>query len=254
MSRTSNTLKVRNIIFGKGMPKICVPVMCQSPAQTAEVLKDYEKVEGWDLVELRLDALETLDAQHVCDTLASARTITRKPILATVRTAKEGGQVELGDKAYTELVSTIIECGYADIVDIEARLSGKKMDSLVEIANDKDVVTLLSEHHFHHTPENKDMRKALEHMEDMGGDLLKLAVMPNDQGDVLRLMKCTRRMAKKLHEPIITMAMGEAGKISRVCGEITGSVMTFATIGEESAPGQMPLDTVRDFMKELHYE
>ena len=46
------------------------------------------------------------------------------------------------------------------------------------------------------------------------------------------------------HYPLVTMAMGGLGAISRVSGEVFGSCMTFASVEKTSAPGQMPLEDV----------
>ena len=36
------------------------------------------------------------------------------------------------------------------------------------------------------------------------------------------------------------MSMGKLGVISRICGEVFGSAVTFGTAGKASAPGQLP--------------
>jgi 3-dehydroquinate dehydratase-1 len=41
------------------------------------------------------------------------------------------------------------------------------------------------------------------------------------------------------------MAMGGLGAVSRVCGGVFGSALTFAVGAAPSAPGQMPIDDVR---------
>ena len=96
------------------------------------------------------------------------------------------------------------------------------------------------------------MREMLSTMHVLGGDILKLAVMPRDRIDVMRLMKVTTEMSQRINRPLITMSMGDLGKISRISGEITGSVMTFGTAGKASAPGQIALEELYQFLKELH--
>ena len=41
--------------------------------------------------------------------------------------------------------------------------------------------------------------------------------------------------------PLITMAMGGLGAVSRISGQVFGSCMTFASFGKASAPGQLLL-------------
>lgn len=44
--------------------------------------------------------------------------------------------------------------------------------------------------------------------------------------------------------PVITISMGKLGVASRLCGEVFGSAMTFASAGDSSAPGQISIDVV----------
>jgi 3-dehydroquinate dehydratase-1 len=50
---------------------------------------------------------------------------------------------------------------------------------------------------------------------------------------------------KFLQIPAALMAMGELGGITRLGGGFFGSDLTFAIGDSTSAPGQMPVDTVR---------
>lgn len=61
-----------------------------------------------DVVELRLDAL-SLDAPNVQNVLCAARAAIGQdvPLLATIRTKKEGGLADLTDAAYGELGTAI---------------------------------------------------------------------------------------------------------------------------------------------------
>ncbi len=44
--------------------------------------------------------------------------------------------------------------------------------------------------------------------------------------------------------PVVTMAMGRMGLLSRISGQIFGSCITFGTLGKASAPGQLPMAEV----------
>jgi 3-dehydroquinate dehydratase len=45
--------------------------------------------------------------------------------------------------------------------------------------------------------------------------------------------------------------MGSMGRVTRLLGEFTGSSITFASIGKESAPGQMEINEVREILDRL---
>lgn len=83
-------------------------------------------------------------------------------------------------------------------------------------------------------------------MQEYGADIAKIAVMPKTSGDVLRLLEATNEMKEKHTEtPVITMSMSGLGKVSRICGEVFGSAVTFASAGQASAPGQLPVEDMR---------
>ena len=48
------------------------------------------------------------------------------------------------------------------------------------------------------------------------------------------------------------MSMADTGVLSRLCGEVFGSSMTFAAVGKISAPGQMDVDDVNTVLTLLH--
>ncbi|MGQ8591795.1 type I 3-dehydroquinate dehydratase [Klebsiella pneumoniae] len=51
--------------------------------------------------------------------------------------------------------------------------------------------------------------------------------------------------------PLITMSMGKSGGVSRVTGRLFGSAMTFGTVGQASAPGQIAIAKLREVMDML---
>ena len=67
--------------------------------------------------------------------------------------------------------------------------------------------------------------------------------------DVLTLLAATLTMKEKYAtRPLITMSMGKSGGVSRVTGRLFGSAMTFGTVGQASAPGQIAIAKLREVM------
>lgn len=83
--------------------KILVPVMANDLSNAAAAGA------AGDVVELRLDVLSILDAPNVQNVLCAARAAIGQgvPLLATIRTKKEGGLADLTDAAYGELGTAI---------------------------------------------------------------------------------------------------------------------------------------------------
>ena len=89
-------------------------------------------------------------------------------------------------------------------------------------------------------------------MEALGADLAKIAVMPQSPEDVLTLLSATCQAHRQLSCPVISMSMGGTGLVSRLSGEIFGSCMTFGSVGEASAPGQIPARTLKEILTLTH--
>ncbi len=90
-------------------------------------------------------------------------------------------------------------------------------------------------------------------MQELGADIPKIAVMPQNKKDVLTLLSATEEMAEEhADRPIITMSMSGTGVISRLCGEVFGSALTFGAVGKVSAPGQMGIEDLTTVLGLLH--
>ena len=112
---------------------------------------------------------------------------------------------------------------------------------------------IASNHDFFKTPAKSDIISRLRKMQDMGADIPKIAVMPQSRRDVLTLLCATEEMVSDYADrPIITMSMAGTGVISRLCGEVFGSSMTFGAAKKASAPGQMGVNDLNTVLGLLH--
>lgn len=117
--------------------------------------------------------------------------------------------------------------------------------SKAQDAHSSGVVVVCSSHDFQKTPDKNELISRMVKMQQVGADLPKVAVMPHDSTDVLTLLAATVEMKNKYFAtPIITISMSKLGVASRLCGEVFGSAMTFASVGDSSAPGQIGLDVI----------
>lgn len=71
---------------------------------------------------------------------------------------------------------------------------------------------------------------------------------------MIHLLNTTIEMSQRLNRPLVTMSMGSMGKISRIVGELTGSVITFASVGQTSAPGQIALEDMQTLLEVIHHD
>lgn len=249
-----NTVKVRNIEIGAGAPKIIIPIVGVTKEEILEAARSFASV-TYDVVEWRVDWFEgVFDFAKVEEVLKELRQILGdKPLLMTFRTSKEGGEKAISDADYIDLNVKAANTGYVDFVDVEIFTGDDVVSTIIEKAHAAGVKVIASNHDFHKTPAKSDIIYRLRKMQDMGADIPKIAVMPQNKKDVLTLLAATEEMANDYADrPIITMSMAGTGVISRLCGEVFGSSMTFGAVGKASAPGQMGAEDLNTVLALLH--
>ena len=246
-----NTLKVKNITIGEGLPKICVSITGKNINEiTNQAIEIYDSCA--DIAEWRVDYFEDVfKFDTVINTLNKIREIlVDTPIIFTFRTDNEGGNLHINVKDYIELNKIICDSNLADFVDIELDTATEYVSEMVEYCHNHNCYLICSHHNFNQTPSTQVMISILEKMNDLNCDILKLAVMPNDKLDVINLLTATT--TAKVQHPVVTMSMSKLGAISRISGEIFGSSITFGSIGECSAPGQIEINSLRKTLDLLH--
>ena len=240
-----NTVTVRNVVIGAGVPKICAPITGSTREEILEQARTIRKLPV-DLVEWRVDFLNNVSSLELRNELGET------PLLFTFRTKREGGEKDISPQGYLELNRTIIASGLIDLVDVELFLGDDIVTRLVKDAHEHGVAVVASNHDFRKTPPREELLERLRKMQDLGADILKIAVMPKDTRDVLVLLAATETASKTLEQPVVTMSMGGKGVLSRVSGETFGSAITFGSAAEASAPGQLPVADLHKVLEELH--
>ncbi|ASK26430.1 type I 3-dehydroquinate dehydratase [Neisseria chenwenguii] len=247
-----NTVTIRNIELGAGLPKIAVPLVAEDADGLMQAVAALQGV-GFDIVEFRADFLkQAADADYVLAQTAAVRAaLPGTPLLFTFRRAAEGGACPCGDDYYFALVNRVIESGLADIIDIELFAGDEAVGAAVKAARAKGIAALLCNHDFDKTPPKAEITGRLKKMEALGADICKIAVMPQSAADVVTLLDATQEVFQTASQPIVTMSMGKLGVISRLAGQTFGSVMTFGAVGKASAPGQIGADDLRGILEIL---
>ena len=249
-----NPVVVRNIEIGSGMPKVCVPIVEKTREDVLSTAKAICSTEA-DLVEWRADWYEDVSAfSEVIKTADMLRSILGEtPLLFTFRSAREGGEKELSLESYATLLESVAKTGFVDLIDVEVFSGDDAVKNIIQTAHAHGVKVIASNHDFEGTPAREELVARLCKMQDLGADILKIAVMPQTRSDVLTLLSVTEEMSS-LHtsRPVITMSMGRTGTLSRLCGEVFGSAVTFASFGKVSAPGQIAIEDLKAGLRLLH--
>jgi 3-dehydroquinate dehydratase/shikimate dehydrogenase len=185
-----------------------------------------------DLFEIRADLVTDLDQL----TILRARP---KPVIFTARPESEGGHLKDADPRRRLLLMEAGRRGF-EFVDIEYR-SGF-FDVMSEKAGKGLIV---SYHDFQGVPQ--DLLRLYDQMASAGADIVKIAVTPTGIADVGRVMELMRQKARA-RPPLVAIAMGPLGLVTRIVGGRYGAPFTFAsaTRGAESAPGQLTAEEMDD--------
>ncbi len=248
----TKALNIRGTLIGNGVTKICVPLTAVSEEELKKEASGA-KAAGADLVEWRADFFEDLfDCKKTVEILGELRGILGQiPLLFTIRTKKDGGNLDITTKDYVNLNLIAAGSGYADLVDVEVFPDTGKMKELIRSVQETGTRVIASTHDFQKTDKREALLERFMEMDRTGADILKMAVMPEEFEDVAAIMQATGEMTKYTEKPLISMAMGQQGSISRIAGENFGSSVTFATVGAASAPGQFPIKELRIMMEAL---
>ena len=246
------TVRAGSLVLGDGIPKICVPVtggtLEEIQAGTVLVAEAAPDAAEWraDLFDGVSDPSEREEALHVI-----GKTLRDIPVLFTYRSRIEGGRGDASGAEYADMLLGAAESPEVQLIDVEARYAGVDTAALTAGLQKKGRAVIASAHDFSRTPSEEERNRLLEQLRATGADILKLAVMPQSAQDVTELLSWTERAARMLDRPLITMSMGDLGKISRISGGLTGSALTFGTVGGVSAPGQIPVGQLRAMLAQL---
>ena len=236
-------VKVRNVKLGDGMPKICIPV---TDTNLDDLKKSVNLIRNtpFDLIEWRADFYTGMTLFR--------NALGNIPVLFTIRTSVEGGMMEIDTETYTKTILAVIDSGLIDLVDVELSRGEETMKTIVAAAHRVGVKVVASRHDFTATPDKNIIISNLCLMQSLGADIVKFAVMPQCERDVLTLLDATLTMKEEHSDtPVITMSMSPTGVISRICGQLVGSCVTFGTAGKASAPGQIPANLLSTFLQTL---
>ena len=200
-----------------------------------------------DVIELRIDSME---AMPTAQTAAAACRAVREeageiPLLFTLRTARDGGAGSADKPAYEALLGAVMESGACEAIDCELSVGEGAFARLAEKAKKAGALLVGSSHEFGRIGEVERAAQWLKKQEALGADVCKAAVMTRTNAEAFELARVYATVYEELNVPMIAIAMGPAGAITRIGGACLGSCLTFGTAGEASAPGQIDARRLR---------
>lgn len=231
--------------------KTIVPITAKTKEQALAQAQVIANTADADLAEFRIDLLSFARDTKQVITLGHElkKILGNKPMIATIRTKNEGGQLEISDVDYGKTYQAYLKNPFMDWLDVEMFRDQKVVSEIVQKAHQKKVLIVMSNHHFQKTPSQDEIEKRLLKQDQMGADILKIAVMPKSKQDVFTLMNATLKVSQQTTKPLLTMSMGQLGTISRVATANMGGSYSFGMIGQASAPGQIDVTKLKQILQ-----
>lgn len=225
--------------------KVCVAITGASPAAMIEragrVLAEHP------FLELRLDSL----AEPALLPPLLGALLQRHPnarLIATCRRREAGGGFDGSVGGELAVLEAAAQSG-CSIVDLALETTeAMRLDQhrgFREALREAGALLLVSYHDYRKT---RDLDHTLLRLSRHQPDIVKLVSTAAGLPDNLAIL---RLPASYRQTPMVALAMGEAGIVSRVLGPRAGSLFTFACAeaGEETAPGQVSAATLRDLYR-----
>lgn len=236
--------------FKKEIPYLCTPIVGTT---REELLYELEQIKAKepDLIEWRVDFFRDIHDFNAVVKISQAlkKIVPHIPLLLTIRSVEEGGNpTGLTREQTVKLLTYICQNSSVEIIDYEMANDEEDIKQVRKVAEEEGKLLILSYHDFANTPTNEELISFIKKAESFGADVAKLAVMPNNHGDVLRLLEVTDQARLFSKIPVATMSLNSLGAVSRMIGWIFGSVIVFTVGAKSSAPGQIPIEKMREIL------
>jgi len=240
-------VKAKDKVFGGDKLLECIPMVSRNKE---ELLRDIQEIVSHnpDIIEWRIDYYDKLEnISHVVESLKQIAPLARDiPILLTFRHVSEGGYKEERQQTRLEVIQATVETGLIDVVDVENANEASFIEKVKEVVRKNHVKLILSNHNFKETPSEQWILDSLKTGKELGADIVKIAIMPQNFSDVVTLACATYRARKEILDiPLITVSMGELGSITRIMGGEIGSDLSFFSSSGSSGPGQINIEDYR---------
>jgi len=242
---------------------ICVPI----PIKFANILELKSIIakslrSDPNLIEFRydyIDIVQQITQDFVNELLANVQP--KIPVIFTFRDHKEGGQMKIDETIRFEILKTLV-LSQPNYLDIEMNTEKRILGEIINLANHNDVSLIFSYHNFDKTPSYEivydQIKNFLDRLrEEYGLDsqkmekiILKMIFTAQKFEDNLIPLKLCKVITEK-NMKIISFCMGTLGIFSRILCVLNGSFLTYGSIDEKTAPGQIDITNLREALNVL---
>jgi len=223
------------------MIRICASIAEKNRKNCIRAISAAKKL-GASLAEIRIDYL---DRDEEIPKIIHESSL---PLIVTNRNKKEGGKFKGSEEERINNLLDAIDAG-CGFVDIELNTEEKLREKIIKLAKRNKCKVIASVHDFNKTPDLRILNKLLNEERKIA-DIGKIVTFGNRIEDTAKNFNLLKT-ASSVNFPLITFAMGNLCRFSRIAAPFFGSYLTYASIGKPSAAGQFSIKEMVDFYKKL---
>ena len=217
--------------------KVCVTIAQSSPRKVVKELDNA--LANSEYAELRLDFLKP-------NQIPFCLTLVKKYLgrcICTLRPNTEGGKFQGTEKERISILKLIAEFE-PYLLDVEYNTL-KRNQELQKYLRITKTNILVSWHDFEKTPNEQTLRLMLQKMSKFSNNV-KIVTTAKTIGDTIRILSLYKIHRKKIN--LISFAMGDYGRMSRILCTKLGSPYTYVSLGKPVAPGQFSLKEMKNIV------
>ena len=244
---------------------ICVPIQVKS-VEIKEITSLIKEVTNLNpnFIELRLDYINDPESitkdflQYLINLIQP-----KIPVICTFRDSTEGGQITIEREESLKILKLMIEAK-PKFIDIETNTEKEILGEVVYLATQNKIDLIFSYHNFSETPTYTEANNLIEtFLNKLNGEMgLTPQTIENSifkliftaqtfEDNLVPLRLCKKRASKKFR--LISFCMGDAGLFSRIFCNFSGSVLTYCSYKDKTAPGQININKLRNTLKLLNF-
>ncbi len=238
--------------------KICIVI----PIKSADLNINKQIIEtalekSPDLIEFRLDYIN--EANFITRSLLKEMMAVippKIPRILTFRRRQEGGQYDLSVNERLDVLRHLTEVK-PDYIDIEINSESKILKNLIDLAYDNKVKLIFSYHDFEKLVTYEETTEILNRFDEklknellidlykINGSIFKIISTAHLFIDNVRVLNTCKKLSRQ-DKKFICFAMGKVGIFSRILCVKFGSLWTYGSLEEKTAPGQIKIEEIRE--------
>lgn len=239
------------------MASICIPVAPKT-LDGLEIAFQTALSYTPELIEWRADYLlrpEMDHDQHMAVMTQSFEILDRlfsdsnTKLIFTLRDVSEGGLYPIDDVFKRLWIHAVALKPWFQAVDVELSMSDAFIEDALIHCHVYGKQVILSHHDFDKMPELEEIVSKVAQGFLSGADIVKIAYTAVHPWDLQILWRAAEILSERNIGPMIAVAMGELGVETRLNPEKYHSMLTFASVDVQTAPGQVHIDDIR-----LHFQ